>query len=212
MSASSSNSSTVEFTVSDEEFDAYLRLLSLQRRNTHPANMARDSGSQYSQPRRSSSYSVANSPTSRSKSSGYYESVRSSTMSSGYAQSSTTNPSSYASTNVTGHRRCLDVQGLPDSKWFSTGASKYDRKPEYIGGQSSNSGGPTESCPPGNELVRYRSRPDDRDEGSDFDDKGTVLPQDSVSQVSSNRSAHEGKPVYDQSAGYNKIERRPRGH
>lgn len=184
-SVCSNFSRTLEVTVPDREFDAYLRLLSFQRRNSQPANMARDSDSGYSSQHRRSSYSSSHSASSRSRASGGGGAVQPPSV----ISSETGCPSVYASSNATGFRTCLDVPGSPPSNYFSSGASKIDRRRQYAGQSSSSSVGSSNGYPAGNEVVRYTPpRKIDTPDDSDNEDNVTVTPQDSISQVSSNRS------------------------
>ena len=149
-----------------------------------------------------------------------------------YTTSATDNANGYASSNVTGYRSRLDVEGLPEKHYFTSHASKHDRRPQYIrhssnGGQVAGNGyhaskllgngyvagngyhasnllsngyvaangyqasqslgngyvaGAGGGYTAGNELMKYR--------GGQYveDDAGTIVPDDSISQVSSHRS------------------------
>ncbi|KAK5162995.1 uncharacterized protein LTR77_011050 [Saxophila tyrrhenica] len=136
-------STTIEVTVSDQEFKLYKNILTkqtkLSRSSTEPlpAIMPRDSpaSSCYSgQSRQGSSYRPATStaPTSRSRMS--RTSVRASRqIPSFYNADCGDSVCGSTTSNMTGFRRTLDVPGMPESDYFTIGASKWDRRPEYVG-------------------------------------------------------------------------------
>lgn len=174
----------------DEVFDYYKDLFSNpKRRHTEPPSsspsMARDSLSSYtSQPRRTSSYSVTHSASSRSRITSGSRTVRCPPpLDEGYA--SQTGRSDYAATNITGYRRTLDVPGLPQSDYFSSGESQWDRRPEYIGQGPPSFSRSRSAYTGGQELVRYTGGDSRNQIEDDLDsDCETLHPADSISNVS----------------------------
>jgi hypothetical protein len=139
---------------------------------------------------------LARSSTSRSRTSGgNSRTARRSSVDEGYY----TGGSQYAPSNITGYRKRLDVPGMPDERYFADGRSKFDRRPEYVGqapseARRSKSGRSTtsrsKSYAAGMQLVPYNGggraiKEEQEDDGDDC----TVLPSDSISQVSSRESA-----------------------
>ena len=160
--------------------------LSLQRRNSQLATMARDSRSQSSNNSQPSSYCASHSSSSRSRVSANGGAVQPPTVTRGRPRYSDDDTLS----NVTGFREDLYIPGLPREYYFNSGASKFHRPIEYTYGRSSGySGSMSDDVPQGNEVVRYTSgRRNDTPEDSDDNDNATIRPEDSQSQRSSNRS------------------------
>ena len=199
-----SSEGALEIELPDKEFFALYK--SLQRRKTEPATMARDAKSYYSNRPRRNSQSVSHSTNSRSRVSGGGGAVQPMPRDREYDMSVASSSSDETSSYMTGYRSRLDVPGMPDKSYFTSGASKCDRRPEYIGHSCSNNaessngyvasnGHRTSNGHPvgngyvaGNELVRYKSSQSQSPEDSDEEDNATLTPQDSISQVSSNRS------------------------
>ena len=90
------------------------------------------------------------------------------------------------SSNITGYRRSLDVPGLPSGRYFSHGASKVDRRSQYIDPSLRGTGVDTD-VRISRQLTKC-SRNREASPSSDLEDDATVSPADSISQVSSNRS------------------------
>lgn len=213
-SSSSLVSTTIEISVPDQEFEFYCKFFTKEsRRNAEPlpATMARDSISGYSgQSVRNLAYNVPQSAASRSRTSGGGDSASQlPPADSGYGGSIYRAPSEYAASNVTGFRRTLDIPGLPDSSYFTSGASRTDRRPEYIGRSAPRAPSRSHSytAGQGQELVKYTAgqqplaeEPDDYDDNDDV----TVVPSDSISNVSSRRSARpsQARPAYGYQRSY----------
>jgi hypothetical protein len=155
---------------------------------SHSRRSRRDSGPEAN--------GLARSSTSRSRTSGGNSRTgRRSSVDEGYY----TGDSQYAPSNVTGYRKRLDVPGMPDDRYFTDGRSKFDRRPEYIGqapseARRSKSGRSTtsrsKSYAADMQLVPYTGdKRAIKEEQEDDGDDCTVLPSDSISQVSSRESA-----------------------
>ena len=196
-SASSTFETTLEIELPGQFFDEIKHsVLSYQRRpstNTH----AIEKMSYYSAPPRRSTYDGSRSTSSVSRGGP----VQPPSLPRAYTASAVSGFSGYVPSNVTGYRKRLDVEGLPQKDYLTSGASKRDRRPEYIGRAQSDSrrtsngyqaGGGSSAA--GNELVRYRSN-------QNFDDNATVVPEDSISQVSSNRSRPSQASIYSMRSG-----------
>lgn len=176
----------------DEVFDYYKELFTQpKRRNTEPpppSNMTRDSMSSYNaRPRRTSSYSITHFTPSRARDSRAVWSPP--PLDEGYA--SQTGRSDYAVSNVTGYRRTLDVPGMPQQDYFTSGESQWNRRPEYtrrapsIPKENSVHSRTTSIYGSGKELVPYTGGNQrtniEEDSDSDLD---TLGPKDSISNVS----------------------------
>lgn len=164
----------------DKEFERLYR--NIQRRNTHPATMARDSNSKHGGKAGRTSSAMSSSTATRSR-----------FLPAGGPVQPLPAKGAYTSTeagwsNVTGFRKRLDVAGSPQSDYFSSGASKLDRRSEYIGrpltGSCFVTDDPAAECQA--EQERYPDYTDSADE-EDGDD-ATVLPSDSVSQIGRGRA------------------------
>lgn len=102
----------------------------------------------------------------------------------GYTPSAKGSPSVYS--NVTGFRKSLTVVGCPDRNYFTNKLTAPNDQSPYSN-QPQNNYAPSQLTPPnqpGRPLFgQMQNSPPDV-----YDDNATVLPQDSISQVSSNRS------------------------
>ena len=164
--------------------------------------MAKDSRISYSGKARRSSTASSQTTATRSRFSTVSGAVQ---PQGGYAGPTIDNASVSGWSNVTGFRRPerLNVPGSPESTYFNSGASKLDRRAEYIGRPL------TESCIARNQPVRHRadeeSSAEDSDEDEDeqyYDDGCSILPSDSASQAGRGRSkSSRSKPPKSNSAG-----------
>ena len=207
----------------DRDFDAYKRALLQHRRHSQPqsqtAAMAKNSMSGYgSNASRRPSNGVPRSTITRAQTAPYANTqVPTGSYYGNYGGAVQQAPvygshaGSVAGSNVTGYRSHIDVPGLPEHDYFHSGASKRDRRPEYIGKTASLP--PQQPC---QDLVKYRgsqhkySQSDDDDD--DDDDDATVLPADSISQVSSNRSRRSRHSTSSHSSSRaNRFQRRDSG-
>lgn len=215
MSSSSSSSSTYEatfeYSVPSELFSEVKRKLQLYRTQSQPIGMTREDMSHHNKPSRRSTYDYSGS---------HHERGRSVSSRGGPAQppplprahtsSAVSSSSGYPASNVTGHRKCLDVEGCPPAHFFTSGDSKrYLQQGHAI--RSSHSSQPSNGYHAsrgndhghamsnryvvGNELVKYNGG---RGGGSVA---GTVYPDESVSQISSNGSGPSHYSGYPQRSG-----------
>ena len=166
----------------DKEFEKLYR--SIQRRNTHPPNMAKDMKSSHGSKARRNSTVLSGSTATRSRFSAVGGPVQPLPTAGGYASSEA------GWSNVTGFRKQLNMAGSPPSDYFYSDACKIDRRAEYIGRPL------TESCLATNEATQYQaeqpSYPYDFDEDDRDGDESTVLPSDSASQIG--RGCAQAKP------------------
>ncbi len=195
-----SSRTTMTVFLPDQEFDHYYQHFSsrgkpnLKRSSTDsqqygPSMAAQSASGRSSDSHQSSAYSDARQPTSHASRTGRRSAH-------GYDDCYTSvsrNDSGYASSNVTGYRRCLDVAGSPPGHYFTSGLSQYDRRPEYIEdnrGESQVSRRSSRRSDKGMDMVKYeqpypRQCETFEDSFGTEDDLGTVLPCDSISNVSS---------------------------
>lgn len=103
----------------------------------------------------------------------------------------------YTPTTVSSYQRrsSINVEGLPDCKYFTSGQSKIDRRREYISAPMMPSHSAAGRSVAGNELVKYTGTNNRKSvvgsSGLDYDDDTrTLCPGDSISQVSSRTSAN----------------------
>ena len=160
----------------DKEFERLYR--SIQRRNTHPPNMARDMKSNHGGKARRSSTVLSGSAATRSRFSAVGGPVQPPPAAGGYASSEA------GWSNVTGFRKQLNVAGSPPSNYFHSDACRVDRRAEYIGRPL------TESCLGTNDTARYPA--EQQPYPYDNDNESTVLPSDSASQIG--RGRPQAKP------------------
>ena len=181
----------------DREFSALYK--SLRRTNTHPTTMARDAKSNHGGKARRSSTTSSQTTASRSRFSAVGGAVQ---PQGGYAGSAIDNVSESGWSNVTGFRspRRLNVPDSPGSTYFNSGASRFDRRAEYIGRPL------TGSCLVTNEPARNQAgeewEPEDSEDEEDED--ATILPSDSASQVGKGRresSRSKPQPPLSKSGG-----------
>jgi hypothetical protein len=166
----------------DKTFETLHKSTTTRQRNTHPATMARDSKSNTSKARRTSTSSIASSTTAtRSRFSAATNPVGPVPAKTDYATSEA------GGSNVTGFRTRLDVAGSPQSDYFISGASKRDRRAEYIGRPLTGSCFVVDHPQPVRSPSEYSAREQEQyamdEDGGSEDDSATILPSDSVSQV-----------------------------
>ena len=173
----------------DKEFEALYR--NIQRRNTHPPNMARDMKSNHGGKSRRTSTVLSGSTATRSRFSAVGGPVQPTPVADGYASSEA------GWSNVTGFRKQLNMAGSPPSNYFHSDACWKDRRAEYIGRPL------TESCLGTNEAARYQAEQqqqylyDNDDEVGDGDgDDSTVLPSDSASQIGRGRARTKPRGLF----------------
>ena len=182
---------TLEVELPEREFYALRQSLLQYKRRSNSSTMARESMNYYRTPPLRSSYSAhqpAPSGIYNANGSMYNGAVQPPALSRAYTTSAISELADDTSSNVTGYRRCLDVPGLPQKNYWSSGANQRDRNPQYFSrasGRRPASDG--DSMTRTKELVRYQTAREELTL-SDIDDNATVLPADSISNVSSNRS------------------------
>jgi hypothetical protein len=172
----------------DKNFETLHKSTKIRQLNTHPATMARDSKSHTSKARRTSTSSIVSSTTAtRSR----FSAAADPTPPHPGPGQGTYATSEAGGSNVTGFRTRLDVAGSPQSDYFISGASKRDRRAEYIGRPLTGSCFVVDHPQPVRSPSEYSAREQeqdaiDEDDGSE-DDSATILPSDSVSQVGRGR-------------------------